>query len=245
MWRRLICLLIPAAIFAQAPDDAARGESIFLSQCSFCHGQSGEGGRGAPLTRARLRHAPDDAALSQVIRRGIPDTGMPGSPLNDREIQLVVEHVRKLGHVAGNPPVGDAPRGEQIYNSKGGCTNCHTIRGRGGAFGPDLTSIGERRSAAHLRESLVNPAAEIAPGFVYVRAVAPDGRAVAGARVNEDTFSIQIRDATGKVHSLWKSEMTSISKDVKTSPMPGYAKILTAAELDDLVAFLVRLQEAP
>jgi len=170
---------------------------------------------------------------------------MPGSPLTDREVQLVVAHVRKLGRAAGNPPVGDAVRGEQIYNSKGGCTGCHTIRGRGGAFGPDLTSIGERRSAAHLRESLVNPAAEIAPGFLYVRAVASDGQSVAGARVNEDTFSIQIRDAGGKVHSLWKSEATAIHKDVGTSPMPGYAKVLSAGELDDLVAFLVRLQEAP
>jgi cytochrome c oxidase cbb3-type subunit 3 len=249
MWYRTLCLLVPAAVFAQAPDDAARGESIFLSQCSFCHGQSGEGGRGSPLTRSRLRHAPDDmpndAALSRVIRGGIPDTGMPGSPLNDQEIQLVAAHVRKLGRVAAGSPPGDPVRGEQIYNTKGACARCHTIHGRGGAFGPDLTAIGERRSAAHLRESVINPGAEIAPGFLQIRATMSDGRAITGARVNEDTFTVQIRDVGGTVHSLEKSGLRAFHKDAGTSPMPGYGTTLTGGELDDLVAFLVRQQEAP
>jgi len=56
--------------------------------------------------------------------------------------------------------------------------------------------------------------------------------------VNEDTFSIQLRDATNRVHSLWKAELRQLDKQWGRSPMPSYAAALAPAELDDLVAFL-------
>jgi hypothetical protein len=89
----------------------------------------------------------------------------------------------------------------------------------------------------------VEPAADFPRGFAYVRAVMRDGQAVTGVRVNEDTFSIQIRDAAGTLHSLWKAELREFHKDLRKSPMPSYRVKLTPAELDDLVAYLANLQE--
>ena len=241
-----LCIILNcAALTAQGPaaNEAARGEQLYLSQCSYCHGQNGEGGKGSALNRPRLRRAPDDGALARVIRGGIADTGMPSSSLTEQEVLLVVAHVRKLGRISASPATGDAQRGEQLYRSKGGCSGCHTIQGRGGVFGPDLTSIGERRSAAHLRESLVNPSADISPGYFAIVATANDGRVITGVRVNVDTFSIQLRDAGGKLQSLWKAQLKSLSKDFKKSLMPSYGNAFTAAELDDLVAYLAQLGE--
>ena len=64
------------------------------------------------------------------------------------------------------------------------------------------------------------------------------GVEVTGARINEDTFSLQLRDATGRVHSFWKAELRQLHKDWGRSPMPSYAESLTPTELDDVVAFL-------
>ena len=73
-----------------------------------------------------------------------------------------------------------------------------------------------------------------------------EGSAVTGVRVNEDSFSIQLRDAAGKMHSMWKSELKSLDKDLKKSPMPRYAEgFFAASELDDLVAYLAQLTEEP
>lgn len=220
------------------------GQNLYLGQCSFCHGQSGEGGRGAPLARPKLRQAPDDETLRRIVRRGIPGTGMPGSWLNEAEARLVADYVRGLGRLPAAVVPGDASRGETIYNGKGGCAACHTIGGRGGAFGPDLTGIGSKRSAAHLRASVADPAAEVARDFLFVRAVTRAGRTVEGVRVNEDSFSIQVREVQGALHSFWKAELRELKSDAARSAMPGYRGRLSEAELDDLAAYLAGLREA-
>ena len=58
------------------------------------------------------------------------------------------------------------------------------------------------------------------------------------ARVNEDSFSIQVRDPQGKLHSFLKSELTELQKDWGKSAMPSYKGLLTDPELTDLVAYL-------
>jgi cytochrome c oxidase cbb3-type subunit 3 len=218
------------------------GEGLYLSQCAMCHGARGEGGRGSILTRVKLRHAPDDEALYRVIRRGIPGSGMPGTGFSDREIRLVMEHVRSLAKVVPGPSRGDAVRGERVYYGKGGCAKCHTIGGRGGAFGPDLNAIGARRNPTHLLSSLIDPTADVPRGFVMVQAIKHD-RTITGARLNEDTFSIQIRDAGGALHSFWKTELRELRLEPGKSGMPGYRDVLSDHELEDVVAFLAGLVE--
>lgn len=225
--------------------DAARGASIYAGQCAICHGQRGEGGRGAMLARARLRHAPDDAALMRIIRRGLPGTGMPATWLNESELKDVAAHLRELGRsVAPTPVSGDAVRGKTIYaGAAAGCAGCHTIDGYGGSFGPDLSGIGARRNAIHLRASILDPAADVPGDFVLLRAVTASGLKVTGARVNEDTFSVQLRDSAGKVHSFWKSELRQLTKEPGKTAMPSYRGRLPDRDLDDLVAYLASLEE--
>src|SRR5436190_1522451 len=79
-----------------------------------------------------------------------------------------------------------------------GCVTCHSMKGEGGISGPDLTGIGARRSAGYLRESLVDPSAAVPDGYLLVSVVTKGGEKVSGVRVNEDSFSLQIRDGSGR-----------------------------------------------
>jgi len=224
------------------PEDLAAGERIYRIQCASCHGARGEGGRGAALNRPTLLHALDDRAMFQVIARGIPDSEMPGHWFTAREIWQVSAFVRTLGRLAPQNVRGDPASGGRLYAGKGGCARCHTVHGRGGAIGPDLSDIGARRSPAYLGEALLTPESRVPDGFLQVELATREGGRIKGVRLNEDAFSIQIRDLSGQFRSFWKSELAELNKQRGKSPMPSYKAVLTAAELDDMIAYLDALR---
>src|SRR6266849_1798454 len=175
--------------------DLLRGEKLFQVHCALCHGPKGEGGRGPMLTRAKLSRAPDDAALLNILEDGIRGTEMPGAgAMSDREMHQTAAYVRSLGMVAQKPVPGDPAHGAAIYLGKGNCAGCHSIHGEGGVVGPDLTTIGDSRSAAYLRESIVDPGAAVPEGYLLVTVTPNGGEPLTGVRLNEDSFSIQIRN---------------------------------------------------
>jgi cytochrome c oxidase cbb3-type subunit 3 len=259
----LVALTLAAAqAFSAEPGGSTSsnipGAALFRIHCAQCHGNNGEGGRGPVLAVATLRRAPSDEALERVIMLGVPATEMPGFFLPTEQVQQLVRHVRELGRQPAPSVMGDATRGAELYRTKGNCASCHSIRGQGGVVGPDLTEIGARRGAGHLRQSLVEPEASIPENFnqyrwhtvipdnyLQVRAVTKAGREIAGARLNEDPFTIQVRDVAGGFHSLVKTELAALHKDWGKSVMPSYRDVFTAAELDDVVAYLLTLKGTP
>src|SRR5260370_23862285 len=96
------------------------------------------------------------------------------------------------------------------------------IRCQGSSFGPELTGIGAKRSAAFLRESLVAPEAVVPDDFLLVELVTSSGATISGVRVNEDTFSIQVKEANGDLHSYRKSALHDLRKFRVNGPTPSY-----------------------
>ena len=241
-WVPLIAL--SACAFAQAPADSAAGRKIFESQCALCHGQTGGGGRGPALNRPKLDRAPDDEALRKLISEGSGD--MPGA------WQLHPDEVSRRGRLcplAGSLAAGDAcpamRRAAPGSTPRAAAPGCHMVAGQGAGFGPELTAVGARRSAAFLRQTILKPAATLPEEFLYVSAMPATGAAVRGIRVNEDSFTIQLRDAGGSYHSFRKSELKSLRRLEGETPMPSYEGKIAGAALDDLVAYLAGLKGKP
>lgn len=248
----LAMLLIAIAIGGSAPqdriptlttNDLARGNKLFVAHCALCHGIGGTGDRGPSLAHAELRRAANNQALFKVIQEGIEGTEMPGAwQLTDREVWQVAGYVRSLGRTAVVKLPGDPTKGKLYYEAKGGCAACHIVSGRGGNLGPDLTDIGAQRSAAYLREALIDPAASVPESFLMVSIVTREGRRVRGIRLNEDSFTIQLRDTSNTFHSFRKLDLTELKKEFGATMMPGYRDVLAASEIDDLVAYLAGLR---
>jgi putative heme-binding domain-containing protein len=115
------------------------------------------------------------------------------------------------------------------------------ILGQGGHPGPDLSNIGAERTAAQLRESLMQPSARIVEGYRGVTAVLKSGRTVQGVAKNYNNYSVQILDSAGKLHLLSRDEIARMDL-TEVSMMPS---VSDPDETLHLVAFLARQSTRP
>ncbi len=227
--------------FAGDAKAAEAGRADFRRHCSSCHGRQAEGGRAPGLPRGTAT----DADLFRIISTGIPGTEMGSydKRLSGDEIWRVVAFIRSTAH-SDTPIAGDATHGEELFWNKGACGNCHAVQNRGSRVGPDLSRIGRRRSAAYLRESLVAPSTDIPQNYSGVTVVARDGKSIRGLEKAIDDFSVVLQDFSGQVRSFNRSDVRSVSRDTQ-SLMPEYGKVLSPAELDNVLKYLSTLGATP
>ena len=223
------------------PEAVEAGGQLFRAACSGCHGATGGGGRGPNIRDGRLVRRMSSVQLFDSIKTGVPGTDMPAFPIADEKVWAVVAFVRSLSAPAieGKVP-GDEAAGNAIFFGKGGCSGCHTVRGRGGSLGPDLSNAGAQRSIGQLRESVLDPSARPTEGFQGVDVVMKSGTRISGVAKNYTNYAIQVLDRNGEMHLLEKKDVQEIALHGK-SLMPGdYSTKLAPGELQDLMAYLSR-----
>jgi alcohol dehydrogenase (cytochrome c) len=261
--RALAVAMAGAAVIAQqsdttrnplgaAPAAIAAGRLFYDQMCQACHGPAGQGGRGPALDTGRFTRSSADGDLFRVIRDGVSGSQMPPHRgLTDDQTWQIVSYLRSLSTpetaAPADPPTvsGNRGAGEGIFFGSGGCASCHQVAGRGGVVGPDLSAAGRNPSSA-LRQKILDPdvAFAVPPGRGRGNAVAVpqtivattrDGREIRGVRRNEDTFSVQMVDASGALHLLDKQQLAQFRVESR-SLMPRTK--LSGSDLDDLLAYL-------
>jgi cytochrome c oxidase cbb3-type subunit III len=253
----LLALMVPLAGMASAqtqnptlqghPDDYVRadieyGARLYAQHCVACHGDTGDGVAGVALRSGKFRTARTDPQLRTVISNGFPNAGMPAFKLDAAELTGLVAYLRNMNTFdTSSMTAGNVANGQAVFEGKGACLSCHRVNGRGSRKAPDLSDIGVLRSAGSLERSLRDPTSQMIPINRPVRAVTRDGKVINGRRLNEDTYTVQLTDEEGRLHSLIKSELREYSISTK-STMPSYEKELTRDELADVVSYLLSLK---
>lgn len=227
--------------FTDKPEAIEEGRKIYEQMCAGCHGAKGDGGRGPALNKGTFKRGNEDAQIFDVIKNGVSGTAMPAMGLADDEVWQIVSFLRSFGGGAGEMVTGNAAAGAVIFSAKGECISCHMINGQGSRFAPDLSAIGNMKSA-ELRKLIARPGSRegYMPNFVEVKT--RDGKTIKGRRRNEDTFSIQLFGRDEEFHLFRKKDLAEI-KYAQKSVMPAdYGARLTENELNDLIAYLKSLK---
>ena len=237
----LLAVMIVQGQYTQA--DIEAGFNLYNANCITCHGANGDSIPGVNLRSGQFRRVANDSDLNRLIQTGIPGTAMPPGRYNTAEVAGLVAYIRSMREFDTAPARGDAVRGQTIFEEKGNCTSCHRVNGKGSRVAPDLSDIGAIRSPDALQRSLMDPTASMLPLNRFVRAVTRDGKTITGRRLNEDTYTVQLIDTNERLVSLVKPDLREYTV-LKTSTMPSYRDKLSAAERDDLVAYLRTLKGA-
>jgi cytochrome c oxidase cbb3-type subunit 3 len=224
------------------------GKILFQVNCSRCHGMLGKGGTGSDLSRPYLPRASTDEKLAQVISNGIQGTAMPSMwVLTAHEVKKIVRYVRHIGQGNEEVVTGNAQNGKVLF-ANSICTTCHIVSGEGGSLGPELTKIGLKRGQEYLAQAIAHPGKSKPVDengfykFLVVSIKLKSGELIKGIRINEDSFSIQIRDAANFLHSYHKEDILSIRKIEDESLMPGFSDQFSDSDINDIVAYLTTLQ---
>ena len=224
--------------------DVEEGGRAFRNTCANCHGPDGNEIPGIDLGRGQFRRPMTDADLVRIIRTGIPNTPMPATNMTEEQASRIVAYLRSVAATKRTASVGgDAARGKILYESKGNCASCHRVNGVGSRLGPDLSKIGQLRRAVDLEQSLIDPAAEVAPTNRFYRVVTKNGTTITGRLLNIDTFTVQIMDPKEELRSFVKADLKE--HGFAPTPMPSYKRTLSPQELADVVSYLVSLKGRP
>jgi putative heme-binding domain-containing protein len=230
------------------------GGAIYEARCATCHGGGGTGAAGGCDLTSLWTEGGTDQLLFQTIRRGIADTLKPHSFGPDKEVWSILAYLSTLD--AGPEQIlptsdagGNAVIGERLFWAN--CGGCHSVNARGGQLGPDLSRVGTRRSHAALAHKIRHASSYIASiyeggyvteGYQPVTLVTSSGHRIRAVKKNEDAFSIQIMDTSGRIQGYRKADLEDLRND-DTSVMPDFGPDrLPDPDLKNLVAFLGTLR---
>ena len=91
-------------------------------------------------------------------------------------------------------------------------------------MGPDLSNIGGARALPQLYQSLVDPDAEISPGYQGAQVLLKNGKALRGVARNRTNYSLQLQDESGKLHLISTSDIPD-HVDERLTDAEGFKRV--------------------
>lgn len=231
-------------------DDIPKGQRIFDTTCSGCHGYDGEGqgALGFKLTAPEIA-AWTDEELANKIRYGNLERGMPrfadiflakgqmtdfGNFQERIDFRALIAYIRVLQRHAREgenrraarirPPdpsiPGNPEAGRALFNGKARCASCHTSSGDEIRSAPDLAGIGSRLDRDAIYESIVEPSRKIHPDFQRKELRFPRGKGIQGRFRHETSDAIELYDRQKNVWTQYSKKDVLFYRTLRASAMP-------------------------
>ncbi|MGA8030495.1 MAG: c-type cytochrome [Bryobacteraceae bacterium] len=241
---------------APDPEAVSRGQTLFVTNCAFCHGSNANGGATGPdLVRSVLvlHDEGTGTQIGPVILNGRPEKGMPKFSFTPAQIEDIAAFLlqrtqataNRMEYKILNVVTGDSKQGEAYFNAH--CASCHSPTG-------DLAHIASKYDAATLQSRFLYPMNHTYPGVASpppdpkgqttVTVTLPSGQSVSGTLEHLDDFSVALADSSGEYHSWLLDREKGLKVDVH-DPLKDHEDLLkqyTNADMHNILAYLETLK---
>lgn len=125
----------------------------------------------------------------------------------------------------------------EFFGEKAMCAKCHTMYGRGGTIGPDLSNLIHRDYASVLRD-ILHPSYAINPDYLSYTVVLHDGRVLVGVlHTSGDTISIG--NEKGVTTTLKRADVEEMHPSPVSTMPEKLPEQLGPQKMRDLLTFLL------
>ena len=222
-----------------------RGQKLFISNCSFCHGADGSGKSGPDLLRSTLVvHDVGGKQIGEVVHAGRPGTPMPAFPsLTDDQIADIAAFlhrqtkavVARFSYQIKGLLTGDAKAGEAFFDGAGKCNTCHSPTG-------DLAHIASKYEPPELQHLFMAGYNGHDAPDKKVTVTLPTGETVSGTLLFLDEFDVSMRDSSGQYHSWERNDHLKVQVRDPIAPHQKLIPQYTDSDMHNILAYLETLK---
>lgn len=129
------------------------GRAVYREiNCAYCHSINGVGGNIGPDLSGIGGQANQEKLITYLRNPHamVPTTLHPKLQFTDEEMEGLVTYLLTLG-----APITYTSQAPLLFEQH--CSSCHMINGKGGTLGPDLSTVGKRRSVNFLEAFTTDP----------------------------------------------------------------------------------------
>jgi putative heme-binding domain-containing protein len=180
-----------------------------------------------PVRRALLLKDADEAIRNQA--RALLGDDLPGPR---------TEAIARYRPALERP--GDADRGKLVFERE--CFACHKLGERGHAVGPNLAGV-RKRTPDEILVNILDPNREVSPEFLEYSVGLDDGRVVTGLVASETPSAVTLRGREAVEQTILRRNVEEITSTGKSLMPEGLEKTVGPAEMADLIAFLLKIQD--
>ncbi len=188
---------------------------------------------------------------AQAVLRALKYTRVQNNNLSDAATKLAgkewAANVREYnpqylwGLEIGAAHTGDPINGKKVYDQLN-CNTCHTINGKGGNIGPDLSAVGSGLSLKDIITEVLWPNINIKEGYLTSLITLKNGETIQGIKVLETPTSVSVKSipsATPQV--IDKSTIAHITEIGSVMP-ESLTNHISHGDLVDMLRYLSELR---
>jgi len=159
-----------------------------------------------------------------------PPETQPIAPAAAASRAEVIKKFQPALKLTGNPA-----HGRTIFTQL--CTACHKLGNIGNEVGPNLVSVANH-PPEKLLVSILDPNADVQPGYYEYRCRLTDGAEIFGLIATETANSITFKLPDGTSRAVLRKEITALQSTRASLMPPGLEAAMDAQKLADVIAFL-------